>query len=104
MEILPKAGFKTLAGLAAEQPNALHLPTSPADITGTVWTINLADTTDEQTQREGVEVFGSGLITTLAVSPAHGGGKKKKKNGVKPRAMGLVLTNKIPHLLVKGRV
>lgn len=102
MEILPKAGFKTLAGLAAEQPNALHLPTSPADITGTVWTINLADTTDEQTQREGVEVFGSGLITTLAVSPADGG--KKKKNGVKPRARGLVLTDKTPHLLVKGTV
>lgn len=85
MEILPKAGFKTLAGLAAEQPNALHLPTSPADITGTVWTINLADTTDEQTQREGVEVFGSRLITTLAVSPADGGKKKEKRTGLNLR-------------------
>lgn len=50
MEIHPKLGFKTLAGLAPEQSNALHAPPNLADIRGTVWTINLADR-DEYTER-----------------------------------------------------
>lgn len=71
MEIRPKPGFKTLAGLAVEQSNTLHLPPTLADITGTVWTINLADRGDEHTER-GYGGVGPGLIMALAVPLANG--------------------------------
>lgn len=70
MEIRPKLGFKTLTGLAVEQSNTLHLPPTPPDITGTVWTINLADRGGEHTER-GYGGVGSGLIMALAVPLAN---------------------------------
>lgn len=66
MEIRPKPQFKTLDGLAVKQSNTLHLPLTLADITGTVWTNNLADREDECTERRHGGV-GSGLIMALAV-------------------------------------
>lgn len=70
MEIRPKLGFKTQAGLAVEQSNTLRLPPTLADIKGTVWTINLADSGDEHTER-GYGGVGSGLIMSLAVPLAN---------------------------------
>lgn len=81
MEIRPKPGFKTLAGLAAEQSNTLHLPPTLPDITGTVWTINLADRGAEHTER-GYGGVGSGLIMALAVPLAN----VIRRDRVKPSA------------------
>lgn len=81
MEIHPKLGSKTLAGVAVEQSNTLHLPPTLPDITGTVWTINLADRGDEHTER-GCGGVGSGLIMPLAVPLANG----IRRDRVEPRA------------------
>lgn len=81
MEIRPKPGFKTLAGLTVEQSNTLHHPPTLADITETVWTINLADRRDEHTER-GYGGVGSWLIMALAVPLANG----IRRDRVKSRA------------------
>lgn len=100
MEIHPKPGFKTLVGLAAQQSNTLHLPPTLADITGTVWTINLADRGDEHTER-GYGGVGPGLIMALAMPLANG----IRRDRVKARAtveqrhgVHLYKTNQFVHL------
>lgn len=78
MEIRPKTQFKTLDGLAVKQSNTLHLPLTLAEITGTVWTNNLADREDECTERRHGGV-GSGLIMALAVPLVNSIGRDRFK-------------------------
>lgn len=76
--------------MAVEQSNTLRLPPALPDITGTVWTINLADRREEHTER-GCGGVWPGLIMALAVPLAHG----VRRDRVKPRAKVLPsLTNK----------
>ena len=71
MEICPKLTSEILTELVIEQSNILLIPPTLPDITGTVWTINLADRGGELTGSRygGVE---SGVIMPLAVPLANG--------------------------------
>lgn len=67
--------------VGVEQSNTLHLPPALPDISGTVWTHNLADRGNEHTE-SGYGDVGSGLIMPLAVPLANG-----IRDRVEPRAI-----------------